>query len=257
MTPRRRTRCAATGALLLAATAACRPAGVRLAFHPPVGAVFAYHVDATVVTAAGPRHQDRVSLTVVERVLATAQPGTVMDVTVTPPDAPAQTIRVVVDDADQVTQVITEGAVPATGLGPIEVADVALASAAPVPPRRLSPGDRWRVDQPVSAGGRAAGRAQGRASLTRLGLAHGRAVATVETVLDLPADRVVSVAGRSIEVTGHEHTSSTSTRSVRDGAVEAATIDTLGVYRLRGGPAGAATSISITLRAAVERIPPP
>ena len=219
---------------------ACAPGTVRVAFRPQVGARFSYQVEVRtrstlrIDDGRPARTEDKtVRLLVDQTVLSTGPEGSVVEVVLrtTPEDERKVLVRL-----DRAAQLV--GLEPAPGadaaLGDLGVAEVFPAAVGAPPNRPLRPGERWRLDSPVTLPASLPSRLVGDGRLTGLGVVAGRKAATITTESTLPVlRRTGSPAGNEAVFEGNQRTTSTASHALGDGAIQAAESTTRGSYSLR------------------------
>jgi len=239
----RRLLCCLLAGLALAA-GACRPDGVRLAFRPRPRAHYSYRVEvhAEVVTRIGDvpaqRRVDDDVLFADHFVLSTGRSSRV-EVRLHGQDQPTRTFVVRLDRAAQLAEVQTIEGLPASALGTLGLSEIFPAAAGAPPDRLLSPGERWRIDEPVSLPGASASRLVGEGRLVELGVVGGRRVARVDNTMRLPVQRASDEEQGRIVLSGVETVHSVATSGVADGAVEEVETETSGTFQLTLLPTGA------------------
>src|SRR5437588_271995 len=122
---------------------------------------------------------------------------------------PVRTFVVRVDRAAQLAEVRSVEGVPASALGGLGLAEIFPAAAGAPPDRRLSPGDRWTLDQPVAVSGSGPARLTGSGRLTELGVVSGRKVATTSSAYRLPVATTTTEEARPLRPDGVQFTVST------------------------------------------------
>jgi len=236
-----------TCCLLLAAAlvaGACRPDGVRLAFRPRRGAHYSYRVEvhAEVVTRIGDepaqRRVDDDVLFADHAVLEAGAHNSRVQVLLRGKDQPTRTFVVRLDRAAQLAEVQTIEGLPASALGTLGLSEIFPAAAGAPPDRLLSPGERWRIDEPVALPGAARSRLKGEGRLVELGVVGGRHVARVDNTFRLPVQRTGDEEQGRIVLSGDETVHSVSTSDVADGAVEQVETETTGTFQLTLIPTG-------------------
>lgn len=254
----------AAGALALALLAGCRPDGVRLAFRPADGATYAYRVEvhAEVVTRIGDtperrRVHDDV-LFADHAVQSTTGRSSRVQVRLRGEGQPARTFEVSLDRAAQLAEVQRIEGLPASALGTLGLSEIFPAAAGAPPDRRLSPGDRWDVDEPVTLPGASPARLRGEGRLVELGVVDGRDVARLDTTYRLPIQRVSDEDQGRIVLEGEQVVHALTTSSVDDGSVVSAQTETKGRFTLRllprEGGAGVPGELEIVVRSVTTRV---
>ena len=211
-----------------------------MAFRPQVGARYGYQVEVRTRSTLKVDGRETVSrdvtasLQVDQRVLMSGEEGSVVEVVLRTTPEDERTVLVRLDRAAQLI-----GLEPATGkdaaaLGDLGVAEVFPAAVGAPPDRPLRPGERWRVDSPVTLPASTPSRLVGDGRLTGLGVVAGRRSATVITVSTLPVVRRTGTPGRSEAVLeGTQRTTTTASHTLADGAIQAARSMTRASYALR------------------------
>lgn len=244
---------------------ACRPDGVHLAFHPRPGARYAYRVEvhAEVVTRIGAdgeerRRVDDDVLFADHMVLAAGGRGTRVEVRLRGEGQPTRTFVVRLDRAAQLAEVQTIEGLPASALGTLGLSEIFPAAAGAPPDRLLAPGERWRIDEPVTLPGASRSRLRGEGRLVELGVVDGRDVARVDSSFRLPVSRTSDEDQGRIELTGEQIVRSRFTSGVADGAVETVETETTGRYRLSLVPTGSTTAVPgelvVVVRSVTKRL---
>jgi hypothetical protein len=255
---------AAALALTTLATA-CRPDGVRLAFRPRRGAHYSYRVEvhAEVVTRIGDepaqtRTDDDV-LFADHVVRSAGARSSLVEVRLHGKDQPSRTFVVRLDRAAQLAEVQTIEGLPASALGTLGLSEIFPAAAGAPPDRRLSPGERWRIDEPVSLPGATRSTLAGTGRLVELGVVGGRDVARVEDAFRLAVHRASDEQQGRIVLSGDELVHSVSTTDVADGAVEQVETQTQGTFHLTLIPRGSTGpavpgELTVTVRSVTKRL---
>ena len=261
----RRHPIAAVAALVLALVpllSACRPDGVRLAFRPATGAQYAYRVEvhAEVVTRIGDteerRRVDDDVLFADHAVLAGSGRSSRVQVRLRGEGEgqPTRTFVVSLDRAAQLAEVQRIEGLPASALGTLGLSEIFPAAAGAPPDRRLSPGDRWEVDEPVTLPGTKPARLRGEGRLVELGVVDGRDVARIDTSYRLPVQRTSDEEQGRIVLEGEQVVRALTTSSVDDGAVESAETETTGRFTLRLLPTGGGAAVPGVLEIVVRSV---
>lgn len=260
----RRTPLATAAIAALLALTACRPDGVRLAFRPSTGASYAYKVEvhAEVVTRIGDteerRRVDEDVLFADHAVLSGSGRSSRVQVRLRGEGQPTRTFIVSLDRAGQLAEVQRIEGLPASALGTLGLSEIFPAAAGAPPNRRLSPGDRWQVDEPVTLPGASPARLKGEGRLVELGVVDGRDVARIDTTYRLPVQRTSDEEQGRIVLEGEQTVHALTTSSVDDGAVERAETETTGRFTLRLLPreGGAAVPgvLEIVVRSVTTRL---
>ncbi len=243
---RRRARSAPLSLALLtaaglggAALTGCAPGTVRVAFRPRIGARYAYEVAVRTrstlrVDGRDPVFKDvTATLKVDQVVLTTGDDGSVVQVALHTSPTDERTVLVRLDRAAQLVGL--EPAAPDTAaLGDLGVAEVFPAAVGAPPDRPLRPGERWRVDSPVTLPASTPSRLVGEGRLTGLGVVAGLQSATVTTTSTLPVVRRTGSAGRNEAVLeGTQRTTTVASHTLTDGAIQDARSTTRASYALR------------------------
>jgi hypothetical protein len=224
----------------------CRPDGVRLAFHPKPGAKYSYRVEvhADVTTRIGDqpvrRRVDDDVLLASHAVLSAGRRNSRVEVRLSGEGQPTRTFVVSLDRAAQLAEVQTIEGLPASALGTLGLSEIFPAAAGAPPDRLLSPGDRWRINEPVTLPGASRSRLSGEGRLVELGVVDGREVARVDSTFRLPVERSSSEEQGRILLRGEQVVQSRFTAGVADGAVEQVETQTTGRFQLSLVPSGSA-----------------
>lgn len=242
-------------AVAFAGLGACDERAVRLEYRPGAGERAAYALEVTTVTTTALKgessrtKEDAFSLHVAHRVLSE---GTRVAVRLMGPgDAPRDFV-VRLDRAGQLTSVDTVEGLPAEALGDLGLSEVFPASVTAPPRRPLRPGDRWVVDSSVLLAGAPPARLIGRGRLASVGVSGGDELATVETDVSLPVDRVTATdGGGTARFVGTQRTRVRSTHRLRDGVLRSARAQTTGRFELTLSPAAADGGPPVTGRLTV------
>lgn len=262
--PRRAATLAALAALALAGVG-CRDHSVSLAFRPDPGERSTYriavraHTVATIGDAAPRRRRSETVFVARQRVLRTGQRGSEVEIALREQGGPERRFVIEVDRGGVLSAVQLVEGVPARALGELGLADVFPPAAGAPPPRRLSPGERWSVDQNLRLAGASPARLTGSGRLASLARVDGVDVARVESSLRLAVRRAARRPEGHVVLDGDQHVESTTTYDLEDGAVVATTTRSRGRYRLTvSPPAGVAGSsvpgtLSVDVRSSVRR----
>jgi hypothetical protein len=225
--------------LALAVLTGCRDDTVRIAFRPANGARYAYRVEveSTTVTEiegrAPVRQHDRFLLHADHDVLTADGDTSRVEIRLRQEDGgPARVFVVQLDRAGQLIEVQRIEGLPARALGSLGLSEIFPAAAGAPPDRRLAPGDRWPVDDPVALPGQASARLRGTGRLSALGVVAGREVATVESRYALAVEGTSELDLGRFRLDGIQTTTSTATHSLADGAVEEVDAVTRGRFEL-------------------------
>lgn len=218
----------AAGAPLVAA---CREGTVRLAYSPSEGdeLSFRYEIDATITRAL-----EGVEPTITEistsvqadqEVLEVAPGGVRATVTLRRDGGAPRTSQVRLDDAGTLQGVdLIEG--QSTGIFGLDDLEGVLPTVS-LPDGRLSPGDRWSIDDAELTG-------EGR--LVRLGVIDGEDVAVVASELTQPIAETAAIGETSASLDGALRATSTTAYDLRDGSLRRATTRARGEVAARIAP---------------------
>ena len=230
----------AVAVVLLSVLTACDQPAVRLEYRPSAGTRDTYQLRVTTVsttslTGESSRTQrDSFALRVDHRVLVDAAR---VAVRLTGPGSGTRDFVVRLDRAGQLTSVETVEGLPASALGSLGLSEVFPASVTAPPARPLRPGDRWNVDVGVLLAGAPSARLVGRGRLAAVGVSEGDDLATVETDVSLPVDRVTPTdGGGTAHLVGTQRTRVRATHRLRDGVLRSADARTVGQYELTLAP---------------------
>jgi len=222
------------------ALAGCVRGTVRVAFRPRVGARYSYVVKVRTrstlrVNGRRPVKRDVPTRLVVDQtVLSTGGDGSVVQVVLRTTPDDQRTVLVRLDRAAQLVGLEPATGRDATALGDLGVAEVFPAAVGAPPDRPLRPGERWKVDSPVTLPASTPSRLVGNGRLTGLGLVAGKKAATVTTASTLPVvRRTLSPAGNEAVLEGTQRTTTTASHALADGAIQAARSTTKATYALR------------------------
>jgi hypothetical protein len=192
-------------------------------------------------------------------VLSLDAAGTTVAVHVTTAAGTISDFVVRLDRAAQLSSIERVGGLPAAELGELSLSEIFPAAAGAPPERPVSPGQRWRVDQPLSLPGTEPSRLVGAGRLTALEKVGGRRVATVTSSEELTVRRDAGQPEGRVHIAGSQTTRATTSRSVTDGAVERMTATTTGNFSLTvspgssGGPPVTGT-LQLELRSTTRRL---
>lgn len=250
------------GALLVGA---CRPDGVHLGFRPAPGAHYSYrvevHAEVTTRIGADGQTQRRVDDDVLfadHAVLSAGGRSSRVEVRLHGPGQPSRTFVVSLDRFAQLAEVQTIEGLPASALGTLGLSEIFPAAAGAPPDRLLSPGERWRIDEPVALPGASPSRLQGEGRLVELGVVAGREVARVDSTFRLPVARSSEESQGRIVLNGEQVVHSRSLSGVADGAVEEVRTDTRATYTLQLLPRGSDSSVPgeliVVVRSVTKRL---
>jgi len=241
------------GVLGCGVLAACRPDTVQVAFRPPVGARYRYQVNVTNVrtiqlgTDAPQRTVDDARIEADETVLTSDPGGVRVRVELHRPGSAPRLFVVRFDRAAQLTAVESVEGLPASILEPFGLSEIFPAAAGAPPARPLAAGEQWTIDDPLTLAGSAPSRLQGSGRLVSFGVVGGRKVASMRSSTMLPVTTTSVLQGGQLALHGVEHTVSTASRELTDGAVERASSTTAGNYQVVLTPDGGGTPVTGTL----------
>lgn len=211
--------------------AACREGTVSLAYTPSEGdeLSFRYEIDATITQALEGEEPTvtEISTTVQadQKVLEVAPSGVLAAVTLQRDGGAPRTSEVRLDDAGTLQGVdLVEG--QPTEIFGLDALDGVLPTVA-LPDSRLSPGDRWSIDDAELTG-------EGR--LVRLGVIDGEEVAVVDHELTHPVAETVAIGATSAAIDGALRATSTTAYDLRDGSLRRATTRARGEVGARIAP---------------------
>lgn len=221
---------------------ACRPSAVRLAFVPAPGTTYRYaiHVQSRSTTTLAGQPDQRQSATVdletVDTVLAVDADGSRLRVQVSEHGRSMGSYLVRLDRQAALISLEAADGRPLDVQAGLQLEDLIPSAGGPPPQRDLHAGDRWQVNQAVNLPRLAPARLIGSGRLKAFGVLDGRRVAVTETTGTValgpgvpPADSD-GAPHADVGLRGRETTTSTVTRAVRDGAVEAASATTSGTF---------------------------
>jgi hypothetical protein len=176
-------------------------------------------------------------------VLDTGAGGARVQVQLKEPGAPTRTFVVRFAPSAQLEAVETVEGLPATALGRLELPEIFPAGAGAPPLRPLAPGARWTSSQPVTLPGGGGGRIRTSGRLARLGVVHGRKVATITAQTRLPLVTTSAVNGGQLSIDGVEVSDIDASRVLGDGSVLEASSTTRGSFTIslqppQGTPGG-------------------
>ncbi len=238
-----RSRSALAGLVATAAgsavLAACSPGTVRVDFRPRIGARYAYQVEVRTRSTLRVEGRDTVrrdvtaNLQVDQQVLMTGEDGSVVQVVLRTTPEDERKVLVRLDRAAQLVGLEPASGNDAAALGDLGVAELFPAAVGAPPDRPLRPGERWKVDSPITLPASVPSRLVGEGRLTDLGVIAGRRSATVTTLSSLPIVRRTGSAGRNEAVLrGTQRTTTTSSHTLVDGSIQAASSTTRATYDL-------------------------
>lgn len=223
-----------------AALPACAEGTVRVAFRPRVDARYSYRVEVRTrstlrLEGRDPDSRDLTANLIVDQtVLSTGPDGSVVEVKLRQTAEDERTVLVRLDRAAQLV-----GLEPVTGRGPAPLGDLGVAEVFPAavgapPDRPLRPGERWEVDSPVTLPASFPTRLVGDGRLTGLGVVAGKKAATVTTASTLRVvRRTATVQGNEAVLEGDQHTTTTASHALGDGAIQASRSTTTVSYDVR------------------------
>ncbi|MGH9150069.1 MAG: hypothetical protein ACRD0F_06995 [Acidimicrobiales bacterium] len=266
-----RVRLTACLAAIVALTAgACQDGTVDIAYRAPVGATASYEVEIRSTTAlsvdGGPEQRSArdLSLMADHLVLEAGAGGTRVQVRLRAGGGGDRVFEVAVDRAGQLFQVQRIEGVPADALGDLGLSEIFPAAAGSPPHRRLAPGDRWAINEPLTLPGLEPTELRGRGRLAGLRMLDGREVAEVKTTITIPVRGRTQTAEGTVELDGEQVTRATVTHSLADGVVERVVATTEGRFNLRiAPPEGLAATeavpgrLVVTIDSTTARLPPP
>jgi hypothetical protein len=233
---------------------------VQVAFRPAVGARFRYQVEVQKTRTIrlgsdAPQHTlDEARLEADETVLAAGPEGVRVRVELRRQGSAPRTFVVLFDRAAQLTAVESIEGLPASILEPFGLSEIFPAAAGAPPARPLAAGERWSIDDRLRLAGSEA-RLTGSGRLTSFGVVGGRKVASIHSSTRLPVTTESALQGGRLSLDGMEHTLSSATRELIDGAVETASSTTSGSYQVtlsppegQGTPVGGTMEIEVRSR---------
>jgi hypothetical protein len=266
--PRRHLWVAAAALPLAAlALASCRPDGVRLTYRPRVGDRYTYRVEvhAEVTTTIGDtparRTVDDDVVVARHRVLDAGPEGSRVEVRLQGRGEPARTFVVRLDRGGHLAEVQRVEGLPASALGTLGLPEIFPAAAGTPPDRLLSPGQRWRLDEPVALPGEARSRLRGDGRLVELDVVSGHDVARTASTFRLPVRRLSDETQGRLTLEGEQQVTSRATTRVSDGSVQEVVTETNGQFALTLTPrdgAGAGASVPgrvvVVVRSVTHRV---
>jgi hypothetical protein len=221
---------------------ACKPGAVRVDFRPRSGSTYTYAIDVKAATTTAIDGRAPTVSTSDEHlearhvVQAIEGGGVVVDVKVTGSNAPERTFEVTLDRAASLVEVQRIEDIPASVLGDLGLSEVFPAAAGAPPDRRLRPGARWTIDEPVTLPGIQTVRLTGSGRLVELGVVDGRQVATIKSTYHLPVRQTSQGAEGVVTLDGTQSTQTTATHALKDGAVESVRARTTGRFAMTLAP---------------------
>lgn len=252
---------------------ACRDDTVRVTFRPAVGGVYRYevsvrsHSEVRIPGETPEIRDERVVLQSEHTVLDAGPEGVRVRVILGDASGSVRTFVVVFDRAAQLESVETDdaGAGESDAAGSASafgISEIFPAAAGAPPDHRLSPGERWVIDDLVEVPG-AVGQAQlvGEGRLAELGIADGEEVARLVTssVLRLRSAQQ-DLGGETVLLDGEQTTEQRSTHDLADGAVRSASSTTAGAFALEIRPpfgelrAPVRGTLTVTVTSKTERL---
>ena len=256
---RRLTGLLVLGVLGCGVLVACRPDTVQIAFRTPVGARYRYQVDVTKARTLqlgsdqSQRTVDDARIEADETVLASGPQGIRVRVELRRAGSAPRQFVVLFDRAAQLTDVETIEGLPASVLEPFGLSEIFPAAAGAPPPRPLSAGEQWTIDDRLALAGSPPARLQGSGRLVSFGVVGGRKVASIRSSTRLPITTASTLQGGQLALHGIERTISNASRELADGAVEEASSTTNGTYEVALTPSGGqATPVTGTLTIEVK-----
>jgi hypothetical protein len=223
--------------LAAAALTGCRTSTVELGFRPARGTTYAYRYDVSADITSALGAADPVTKRQSSRLHAREQVTSVVgdeirvDVTLSRDGGAERTAQVRLDRTNQLAGIDQVEGLPVEALGLVSLSDLfPIASAAP-PAGPLAPGARWEVDEQVEISGTTT-RVLGVGRLDRLGVIDDEDVATVVTDITVPIDTTTDTGRGIAKVRGTQHTTSTASYDLDDGAVRALRATTTGEVRI-------------------------
>lgn len=232
---------------------ACRDDTVRVSFRPAVGGVYRYevsvrsHSEVRIPGEVPEVRDEHVELQSEHTVLDAGPDGVRVRVILGDASGSVRTFVVVFDRAAQLESVEADDADGDAELDETDTADSASAfgiseifpAAAGAPPdHRLSPGERWAIDDLVEVPG-AVGQARlvGEGRLVELGIDDGEEVARLATssILQLRSAQQ-DLGGETVLLDGEQSTEQRATHDLADGAVRSASSTTKGTFALEVRP---------------------
>lgn len=258
---RRLSAFAATAAVALGA---CADGTVHIAFAPNAGARYRYEIEVDTVSTLqieGREPEERrqsLLLRAHHTVLRSGAAGTQVRVRLEAgpgqrlSDFSPRTFVVRLDRAAQLSRIDRVEGLPADVLGDFGLSEIFPAAAGAPPDRRLRPGDRWDIDEPIDVAGLGLARFSGHGRLAELGVIGGREVATIATETALELRGTSREPESRIEVTGRQHTAVRATHTIADGAVHEARSTSRGVFAIRLAPPDGDRSVALDGRLTVE-----
>jgi hypothetical protein len=250
----------------VAVLAGCRDNTVGIAFRPAPGDRYAYRIEvhATTVARLGAEPPRRsVADTVFEArhaVIDAGPSGTTAEVHLRERGGRALTFSVRLDRAAQLTEVQRIEGLPAEALGDLGLSEIFPAAVTGPPERRLAPGERWSIDEPVRVDAAGPTRLVGSGRLVELGLDDRRRVAKVEQDYRFPVRRRTEEGSTRLHLEGWQATRASGTYAVDDGAVVSGQARTRGTYRLTvlppdGSPGEPVTgTLMVEVRSTTRRV---
>lgn len=253
-------------ALAFGALTACKKESVHVGFRPAAGATYRYEitVHSVTTTVLGDQPPDRavddVTLQSTETVVSSGPDAVHVQVVLHRAGSADRTFQVRFDRAAQLSGVDAVDGLPPDVLGSVGFPEFLPAAATAPPDRPLSTGDTWKIDAQPALGGAAPVRLQGTGRLVKVASSGGRKVASIKAETSLPLSSTTDVGGATATLDGTEVTESTASRAVSDGAVQDASSDTTGTFRLVVSPKSATGApvtgtMSVELHSQTRRLP--
>jgi hypothetical protein len=233
-------------------TTGCRDDTVRVSFRPDVGGVYRYEVSVrshSEVRIPGEKPEVRDEQVVLQSehtVLDAGPDGVRVRVILGDASGSVRTFVVVFDRAAQLESVEADDAAAdetgaagaADSASAFGISEIFPAAAGAPPDHRLSPGERWVIDDLVEVPG-AVGQAQlvGEGRLAELGIVDGEDVARLvtSTVLRLRSAQQ-DLGGETVLLDGEQETEQRSAHDLVDGSVRSASSTTEGTFALEVRP---------------------
>jgi hypothetical protein len=193
--------------------------------------VHVHSISDTAIDGRAPEHKDEdVRLVAEHTVVSIGHDGALVRVRVGEQGAPPASFLVRFDDGGQVHAVQAEDG---GGVSPLGLAEIFPAAAASPPTHGLSPGKRWKIDEPVRLpGADADARLRGTGRLTRLVSRDGDDLAYVSTTASLPLRTSTTATEGSVALRGTQRLRQQAVYDLGDGAVREATSTTVGRFDL-------------------------
>lgn len=248
--------------LALIATAvvlsACARDTVQIAFTPRAGDRYQYDVQVhaktrSTLSGAVPRESsDDYVIHAEHRVVDVSPNDTEVAIQLDIPGVGQRVFVARFDRAAQLSSIESIEGVPAAALGDLSLSEILPGAAGAPPQRRLSPGERWRINAVAEVIGGSGSRLRGEGRLVELGVVRGRDVATIENRYRLPVKRTTTSGDATIELDGTQTTVVRTVRALADGAVESARSVTTADYAVTLVPPPGSSGAPVTGRLTVE-----